>query len=715
LKTKKILAIMTLVAFMVSILPMAAFADPVPVPYNTYGSVVSVEEDSAKAVAISTDTDKDGLEFEITLVSPTPQVGGTLYALTNRGTDTDKIYYKDNNGDWQALDSEGVDVSDLSTATDKIVVVDVKILSNIAGNVKVAFGNDFGAVENYVNGREFGPGESIGNIIGQKLYEGTFTAAGVGTVTLTKKTGSSVAANGVSYHEVEAYVESAAGYPVSGIDVEFSISGTGASLSASKVKTGTNGKAKVKITATKPGTYELTAKADKKESNKLALAFGSTGVVNIKAESDNNQKIAIDSGIKKFKYTLYDAAGNRIAPTDEDISDIEVEVVKEPAKSDLDLDNGDLSEDDGKLVLEIDTADLKEGDYEVRVYLLNGKQVTYAFSAKEQGDIVKMDLKYDSDSYAAESVVPSPTIKYTDADGYTTEVTSGFSNIKFSVSDATFIKQWEDDGSFELAKDKTGSFVVTAIDTDEDLVATFTITVGKAASYLKLTAPSYTAVGEEAKVTIQLVDADGKPVAPGVLATDSDAFVISKPEGAIVGDLDVDVDDFDEGKASVDVTCNVPGNVAIQVIITDENGKSYAGTVTVPFGEVAAAKKSLVMFIGSTNYMVGNTPAVTDVAPFIENGRTYVAVRPIGEALGMTIYWDATTQTVTMTKPGETVTIVIGANSFKVDRAGSVTEYPTDAPAKIKDGRTFLPFRAIGEAMGYTVNYDAATQAVTFM
>lgn len=49
---------------------------------------------------------------------------------------------------------------------------------------------------------------------------------------------------------------------------------------------------------------------------------------------------------------------------------------------------------------------------------------------------------------------------------------------------------------------------------------------------------------------------------------------------------------------------------------------------------------------------VGNT-----VEPFIYNGTTYLPVRAVGEAIGKTVTWDGTTQSVYLgEKPGEKLT-----------------------------------------------------------
>jgi hypothetical protein len=87
----------------------------------------------------------------------------------------------------------------------------------------------------------------------------------------------------------------------------------------------------------------------------------------------------------------------------------------------------------------------------------------------------------------------------------------------------------------------------------------------------------------------------------------------------------------------------------------------------------------------------------------------------VAEAFGAQIGWNEATQTVTLSRPDITVTIVIGSNAVTVVKDGVTTTVTADVAAFIKDGRTVLPFRAVGEAFGATVNYDAATQSVSYV
>jgi hypothetical protein len=60
-----------------------------------------------------------------------------------------------------------------------------------------------------------------------------------------------------------------------------------------------------------------------------------------------------------------------------------------------------------------------------------------------------------------------------------------------------------------------------------------------------------------------------------------------------------------------------------------------------------------------------------------------------------------------------------GSNEIKLEIGGQAfingTPATLDVPAEIVDGRTLVPLRFVSEAMGATVNWDDATQTVTII
>lgn len=98
-----------------------------------------------------------------------------------------------------------------------------------------------------------------------------------------------------------------------------------------------------------------------------------------------------------------------------------------------------------------------------------------------------------------------------------------------------------------------------------------------------------------------------------------------------------------------------------------------------------------------------------DVQPQIVNERTMVPVRAIFEALGATVEWNQSAQTITSQKGDIKVNLSIG-NSFMTVNDKQVA---LDQPACVINERTLVPVRAIAEAYGTTVEWDASSKTVS--
>ena len=98
-----------------------------------------------------------------------------------------------------------------------------------------------------------------------------------------------------------------------------------------------------------------------------------------------------------------------------------------------------------------------------------------------------------------------------------------------------------------------------------------------------------------------------------------------------------------------------------------------------------------------------------DVKPIITNGTTLVPLRAIFEALGATVEWDNNTRMVVSKKDNTTIKLFVDSSIMYVD-GYSVT---LNHPAVIVDDRTLVPVRAISEAFGCLVGWDAKTRQVS--
>jgi len=117
---------------------------------------------------------------------------------------------------------------------------------------------------------------------------------------------------------------------------------------------------------------------------------------------------------------------------------------------------------------------------------------------------------------------------------------------------------------------------------------------------------------------------------------------------------------------------------------------------------------SVPVFASGISVLIDGTPVNFDQQPVIENGRTLVPLRAMFEALGATVDWNQSTQTVTSVKDDITVSLTIGSNILTKNGAGITL----DVPAKIVGGRTLVPARAVAESFGAEVGWVQSTQTV---
>ena len=122
----------------------------------------------------------------------------------------------------------------------------------------------------------------------------------------------------------------------------------------------------------------------------------------------------------------------------------------------------------------------------------------------------------------------------------------------------------------------------------------------------------------------------------------------------------------------------------------------------------ALAKRHQKRDIPLNGIIVNDHIVFSDVATYIKNSRTYVPIRFIAEELGFDVKWDAKTKKVSMSDGKSTVELTIGSKTMLVNGK----KVKLDAPAEIKDQRTFVPLRAIAEAFGKKVEYSNDYRAV---
>lgn len=116
--------------------------------------------------------------------------------------------------------------------------------------------------------------------------------------------------------------------------------------------------------------------------------------------------------------------------------------------------------------------------------------------------------------------------------------------------------------------------------------------------------------------------------------------------------------------------------------------------------------KSVVFVEGKSEYFVdGKTPGVKmDASPYISQGRTFVPVRFLGNALGVDndhIAWDTSTNKAKLVLGSRSAELTIG----KKELLANGQTKALDVAPELKNNRTFLPARFVAESLGYQVDF----------
>ena len=210
--------------------------------------------------------------------------------------------------------------------------------------------------------------------------------------------------------------------------------------------------------------------------------------------------------------------------------------------------------------------------------------------------------------------------------------------------------------------------------------------------------PTNGVVGEDNKVAVSVVDEEGNL---SKVNGELHAYVADQSNADAYVELKVKNDNVKNGKGELTLYSDKEGTADVVVVVTANNGEMYGATLTYTFGaEDPNAENTVVMTIGSTDYVVNNDIIKGDAAPYVDaQWRTMVPFRVLGETFGAEVNWDQDTQTVTYTYGDTELTMTIGEETYTVNG----TEKTMDTAPVLSGDRTFVPVRFVGEALGYTV------------
>ena len=375
------------------------------------------------------------------------------------------------------------------------------------------------------------------------------------------------------------------------------------------------------------------------------------------------------------------------------------------------------------------TKDLIPGEYTVKVGLLSGKTATATFTMEKYGTTKDLVIKtYAKASGVAESAANPYTV-------ITNEIALG--------QDLKVAAKYVDENGIEIAATKAeygadGKAVTSygaafpdqyAIGTEESLIGTTVYVKAFDSSVQKYAEAELTVVdtydtytlafnkdaGEVNKnntVEVSVVDEDGN-------VAKLDGQVMAYVDSQSNKDAKIEIDTtkaVDNGKVEISLFSNKETTADIVVAVKAANGAIYGKTLSYTFGaEDVNANTSVVMTIGSSDMVVNNqVVAMEDAAPYVAKDRTFVPFRALGEVLGAEVEWDNDARTVTYVLGDNTIVMTIDSTTYTVNGE----EKTMDVAPEITGERTYVPVRFVGEALGFKVTAlyaaDGTTASVVF-
>ncbi|MDD4613909.1 MAG: stalk domain-containing protein, partial [Caldisericia bacterium] len=115
------------------------------------------------------------------------------------------------------------------------------------------------------------------------------------------------------------------------------------------------------------------------------------------------------------------------------------------------------------------------------------------------------------------------------------------------------------------------------------------------------------------------------------------------------------------------------------------------------------------MWVGKKYVRDNQNTYSIDASPFVENGRTMVPIRPIGDALGAEITWYPDDKRISYSLKTQYIQMRVGDTRAYVN--GKVVTM--DVPPVIRDSRTFVPLRFVAEKLGGKVEWEPTEKKIT--
>ena len=732
---KKVVAMVTLAMFMMTLLPMAAFA--------AVESTVEVDE-TTQEVTIE---DNGHATAKIKLTVGTGDANNDIYVwLTKDGEQGIYRYADFTSGADEDTSIQGNLAKAGKVAAPAAGEKEITVQFSQAGTYKVHAGvkvggtpvntDDLGGIATVegadtitVNAAELTAKTINTDATGSTPNKGGTLNYGAVTNSIIKKTVNVTAAAKYTSNDQDA--PNAEGLVVAidngnnavrGINVIDSKTGD----AIDEVKINSENKAKFDVKAdkgTKAGNYYIYLSSGDVEYKLTVVVGTSSNVESIEAVETTGKLVANEKADFEsvVEVVFKDAAGNVVeAPSDFTTPSNQAQIFDVLVQPDVN--SNKLAATGLKLEATADTTDgytyklavtapskMNLGDYTVRIALNEGTgdYVDVSFTVVKPGKATGLVIEMDDN---AETIVSGKevtgTVYTVDENGLkeickSSAVQLGFVNsiaVDSTGTDLTIT----DDGKFKIKasgdeKYVGSKIVLLAFDGKKEAQVELTVVDGLSNNTLAFEGENG-AVAKDNTVKVKVVDENGKVVN---VTGDIYATVESSSDDTAKVEA-VEKVSVTKGVGELTVFSNVKTTADIVVRVKDTNSNNiYANTLKYTFGEEdIPADTSVVMTLGSTEMLVNNEIVdMKDAAPFAQDNRTFVPFRALGEALDAQVEYDKDAKTVTYSLGSTEIVMTLDSKTYTVNGA----EKTMDVAPFAKDNRTYVPVRFVGEALGFKV------------
>ena len=368
---------------------------------------------------------------------------------------------------------------------------------------------------------------------------------------------------------------------------------------------------------------------------------------------------------------------------------------------------------------------LVPGEYTVRIALQETgayADATFTVGEFDENAVVKMTVEPTNEKVAYTETSFTYKVYAVDENGVQADITNG-SNYSLGITAPAVLK---------ATKGAAGTININVANADKEqavgnkvnliavsevygLMADASVTIVDEGVVAGLSFDSENGVADKVNtIGYSVVDEEGNAVA-NVTADDTYIYVADQSDKDANIEVKATKDIVNGKNGAITIYSDKETTVDVVVAVKDDDSDAiYADTLTYTIGAADVnADKIVAMTIGSTDMIVDNAIVSGDAAPYIADGRTMVPIRALSETFGAEV--DFKDNVVTIVDGDTTIVMTIGETTYTINDEEQTMDV---APVIGSGDRTYVPIRFVAEALGYKVTplyaADGTTASVVF-